>query len=377
LVPAETGVALTLQAIAAAATPAPSATPTPPPTQVPDLLPRRLLFLGRDGAGLWQVFKLGVDGHTVQQITFEPLNVDGYDVSPADGAVAYVTDNQLFLVDASGAGRRVLVDGGPVDVSNPWTTQVGSPVWSPDGRTLAYGHGGLAFVDPLSGGSTKTLQNQIDMSAGFPIVKEIYAPRAYSPDGTRLLLDIGYYEAGTYGIYSPANSALVRLQRPDGGIVCCDATWIPDGSGVYVTSPSLGMVESGLYYADAATGEVQTLLPGAAPDGTYNFTFAAQVGSDNRLYFLFNNLPTIPVEGHTLLYLVRSAPDGVTDRTQLLPDAFANLNDVLWSPDATLAIVLVAPDASEYSAGEARLVYPDGRPSVVLFSYARQLRWGP
>ena len=62
------------------------------------------------------------------------------------------------------------------------------------------------------------------------------------------------------------------------------------------------MVESGLYHADAATGDVTTLLPGSLPDGSYNFADAAQVGPDNKLYFFFNNLPQIPVEGHTPLY---------------------------------------------------------------------------
>jgi hypothetical protein len=377
LVPAETGVALTLQAMAAAATPAPSDTPAPLPTAVPDMLPHALYFINRDGGGLWQIFRLEADGRSLHQITFEPLNVDVYDVSPSDGRVAYVTNNQLYLVDAAGAGRRLLIDGGPVDDNSRWTNSVGSPVWSPDGRTLAFSHGGLSFLDPETGALSKVLQNQIDTSPGFPLVKEIYAPRAYSADGSKLLIDIGYYEGGTYGIYLPSNNALVRFQRPDGGIVCCHVNWIPDGSGVYITSPSLGMVESGLYHADAATGNVTALLPGAPPDGTYNFAYAAQVGADNKLYFFFNNLPQIPVEGHTPLYLVRSDPDGASNRAQLLPDAFNNINEIMWASDANLAILVITPDPDEYSGGEAWVVYPDGRPSTILASFARALGWGP
>lgn len=377
LIPPETGVALTLQAIAAAATPLPVSTPIPSPTAVPDPLPRDLYFLNRDAAGVWQIFWLAKDGRSLQQVTFEPSNVDAYDVSSADGGIAFITDNQLFQVDAAGAGRRLLIDGGPLDDNNRWTNGLGAPVWSPDGKTLAVGHGGLSFLDLSTGESRTVLQNQIDTSAGFPIVKEVYAPRAYSPDGSKLLIDIGYYEGGTYGIYLPPNNALVRFQRLDGGIVCCYANWIPDGSGAYITSPSLGMFESGLFHADAATGDVTPLLPGALPDNTYNFAYAAQVGADNKLYFFFNNLPQIPAAGHTPLYLVRSDPDGVTGRAQLLPDVFENLNEALWAPDASLVVILIAAHPDEYEGGEARLVYTDGRLGLTLVPFARSLHWGP
>ena len=376
LMPAETAVALTLQAIVAAATPLPSDTAAPLPTAVPNILPRKLYFRNRDGAGIMQLFSLGVDGTTVTQVTFEPLNVDAYDVAPIDGSIAFVSNNQLYLVDAAGAGRRLLIDGGPIDPANPWANSISAPAWSPDGRTLAYGHGGLNLMEPATAVVNRVLQNQIDTSAGFAIVKEIYAPAAYSADGTRLLITIGYYESGTFGIYHPSNNALVRFQREDGGIVCCRVSWLPDGSGAYIASSTIGMFESGLYHADAATGAVTPLLPGAAPDGTYNFADAAEVGPDNRLYFLFNNLSQIPNDDHTPLYIVRSAPDGSTDRTQLLPDAFENINEVLWAPDASVLILAIAAGPDAYAGGEARLIYLDGRPSMALLPVAEDLRWG-
>ena len=372
--PPATGVALTLQAMAsetAQVLPAPSQT-----LPVPPLLPWPLYFIDHDADGHAQIFRLEVNGQAVHQISFEPMDVDTYDVSPGDGRIAYTSNNELFLVNSDGSGRQLLLNGGPIDESNRWTNSVGTPAWSRDGRVLAYSYGGLNLLTFSDGETRRILDNQVDTSPGFPIVHEIYSPDSFSPDGSRLLVNIGFYEGGTYGIYTLADGNLVRLQRADGGTVCCHPAWIPDGTGIYISSPSLGMIESGLLYADAFSGQVSALLPARAADGSYNFADAAQAGSDGKLYFFFNNLLEIPASGHTPLFLVRSASDGITGRTRLLPDAFEDINEILWGPDASLAILIIAPDPNTYVGGRAELIYPDGRPPVPLVPSARDLRWG-
>jgi hypothetical protein len=375
LVPVETVVELTLQALTSTAS-LPDETPAPL-AAAPNLMPHDLYFVQRHEGGLRQVFRIDADGHALRQITFEPMDVNDYDVSAHDGSIAYTSNNRLYLVDGIGAGRRVLIDGGPIDNNNRWTDGIFRPAWSPDGQTLAYNHGGLNLLDLATGASTRALDNQFDMTPGFPIVRELYLPNSYSPDGSRLLVDIAYFEGGTYGFYLPSSKEIVRITGADGSANCCYTDWAPDGSGVYITNPSVGLVDSGLYYADAATGVVTPLLPGAAADGTYNFARSVQVGSDDKLYFFFNNLPGIPVEGHTPLFLVRSSTDGLTGREKLMPDAVQNLNEVLWASDAGMAVVVIAPDPDTYTGGEAHVIYPDGRPGIVLASSARDLRWGP
>jgi Tol biopolymer transport system component len=386
-IPVATIVAQTMQAIpaivspsaspATTAIPTQSASPASTPTTVSDILPHALYFLNNDKNGLLQIFRLERDGKTIHQITFEPANVNSYDISPKDGSIVYVSNNQMFLVDVNGAGRRMLVDGGPVNDNNRFTNSVGSPVWSPDGKTIAFSHGGLNFYSVDSGAIQNVLANQIDNSAGFPIVRELYSPAAYSPDGSKLLINIGFYEGGTLGIYYPSHNALVRFNRADGGNVCCSAAWVPDGSGLYSASSVIGMIDSGLWYINAANGNATTLLPGSAPDGTYNFAQAPQIGPDGKLYFFFNNLPQIPTSGHTPMYLVRSGTDGVTGRTQLKPDLFQNINEVLWAPDVSFAVVAFAPVQDVYQGGEAEIVYPDARPNVVLTDFAMQMKWEP
>jgi hypothetical protein len=352
-----------------------SASATPPSPASP--LPYSLYFLNNDSGGLLQVFRIERDAHTVRQITFEPANVDSYDVSPTDGSVVYASNNQILLVDANGAGRRLLLDGGPVDDNNRFTNSVGMPVWSPDGQTIAFSHGGLNFYSVGSGAVNQVLQNQIDTSSGLPVVRELYSPVKYAPDGGKLLISIGFYEGGTYGIYFPSNNTLIRFTRPDGANVCCQLDWVPDGSGLYASNSTIGMFDSGLWYVNAADGSVSTLIVGSAPDGTYNFAAAPQVGPDGKLYFFFNNLPAIPASGHTPMVMVRSGSDGVTGREQLKPDVFDNTNEILWAPDASFAVVTFAPVPDVYQGGRAEIVYPDSKPSILLAMFAEQLRWGP
>lgn len=380
---AATVVAQTLAALSpvAAGSSTPPATPlaTQPPSPSPtgDLLPHSVYFLNNDKAGLLQIYRIAKDGKTVQQITFEPAKVDIFDVSPVDGSVAYVSNNQMLLVDANGAGRKLLVDGGAVDDNTRFTNGVGTPVWSPDGKTIAFSHDGLNFYALDTGAINKVLENQIDTSSGFPMVRELYAPSKYSPDGSQLLINISFFEAGTFGIYKPADNTVLRFSRPDGGNVCCDVRWVPDGTGLYAASPAIGFFDSGLAFVDAGTGVANLLLPGSAPDGTYNFALGPQVGRDGKLYFFFANLPQIPTSSHAPMKLVRSDTDGATGRAELSSETFATLNEVLWAPDASLAVIAEGPTDDVNAGGIASIVYPDGRPDVPLTDFALEMHWGP
>src|SRR5512141_2461841 len=186
---AATSVVKTLAALSSATlplpSPLPSSTATPAPSPSPAyLLPHSVYYLSKDNGSLLQVFRMAKDGKNIQQITFEPAPIDSFDVSPVDGSVAYGSNNQLLWVDANGAGRRLLVDGGgPVNDDTRFTNSVGMPVWSPDGKTIAVSHGGLNFYAFDTGAVSKALENKIDTTSGFQMVNELYAPNAYSPDG--------------------------------------------------------------------------------------------------------------------------------------------------------------------------------------------------
>ena len=135
-----TVVAATLQALTPASSGGETSAPTPAPV---GLLPHPLYYINNDNAGIAQVFRLATDGKTVTQLTSEASAVRYYDVSLLDGSLVYVANNQLLLINADGSNRRMLVDGGTFDLNNEFSTSIKSPIFSPNGQTIAYGYKGL------------------------------------------------------------------------------------------------------------------------------------------------------------------------------------------------------------------------------------------
>lgn len=376
-----TVVAMTLTALAPREA-NPTITATPPASDgSTDLLPHRFYYLGNDSAGLTQVFLIERDGVTQRRITFESVAVTDYDVSPVDGSVAYIADNQLFYINADGSERRVLVNGGPLDPNNPFISTISSPVFSPDGQTIAYGYKGLQIYSFASQESRLVLANQIDdVGGGLFVPRELYSPERYSPDGTKLLVTLGYYEGASSAIYSgAATDPLVRLEGGEGALICCDDTeWSSDSASIYAANPNMGMFSSGLWRVDAATGAVTTLIQGDAGGGNYNVADEAYLAPDGQLYFFLATLPSpTGIIMRSPLQLVRSAPDGVTGRTVLSSADFQLLNEALWAPDASFVIAAFAPAQEMFQGGQAEIVYLDGRPNVVLTPFALQMKWGP
>jgi dipeptidyl aminopeptidase/acylaminoacyl peptidase len=343
-------------------------------------LPQTLYYLAPDPAGLTQVFRLETDGTTQRQVTSESESVSDYDVSPVDGSVAYMVDNQLLYINADESERRLLVDGGTVDPNNPFISTVSSPVFSLDGQTLAYGYKGLQIYSFSVDESELVIENQVDdVGGGLFVPRELYTPERYSPDGTKLLITLGYYEGASSAIYYPATNALVRLEGGEGALICCDdVEWSSDSASLYSASASAGMFSPGLWKVDAATGEVTNLIPGDAGGGNYNAAKEAYLAPDGQLYFFFGTVASPDgVFNRAPLQLVRSAPDGVTGRTVLSTEDFQLLNEALWAPDASFVAVAMAPAPEVFQGGQAKIVYPDGRPGVPLVPFAQQMKWGP
>lgn len=367
----ETIVAATFEALTQAAPPSPA-----PST----LLPAPLYFLANDNIGRAQAFRLDRDGATVTQLTFEPVEVKEFEVSPSDGRIVYISNNQLLTVNADGSNRAMIFDGGAVDQNNPFLDEVRGLAWSPDGLTIAFGHKGLNLYSIIDGTSNRVLDDIIrDMEGGFAFPEELYVPELYSADGSKLILTLAYYEGSSTAIYSPASGGLTRLSGGEGAIICCgDYHLTPDGSALYAAYPFMGMFSAGLWRVDTASGNVTTLLGGDFDTNPADIADNPFLAPDGQLYFFHASVPnTDGFIDRAPLQLVRSAADGVTGRTVLRPETFERMNEALWAPDASFVIVANAQDNQTYQGGAAQLYYTDGRPMIPLVPFAFSMQWGP
>jgi len=216
----------------ASPTPLPSPTPaeTLEPTPAPEessspRLPMAVYFLARDTAQVEQVWRMDPDGTTLDQITSQAEGISAFDVTSSGRRLAYITGNQLVLQELNSGTTRVLVNGEPDDGSDGWnySHRIEAPRWSLDGRTLAFGSNGLNLVDLETGEIRPVLANRVVDREGFPFPEALFRPDRWSPDGTAILVDVGFYEGAGKAIYNRTEDRTIQFLRPDQTTMCCSS----------------------------------------------------------------------------------------------------------------------------------------------------------
>lgn len=362
-------------------TPVPAVTPKPTKTattvsdSIPSL-PRALYFL--EGSQVdSQVWRLGTDGTSKVQITHAKNGVDVFAVSPIDGRIAFVNDNQLFLMNNDGENLSLIADGHAMDENvedYAFRSRVSSPVFSPDNRILAYGFNGLHLYDLATDEDSHILTNLGNL-LGEPFVfsKEAYSPGPWSPDGSLLLITMSYYEGSTLAVMDLDAEQPFRRLWSDGP-VCCVFEWSADGNSVLVANPYYTGDIPGLWSFDAETGEESVVVPGLEEDGSINHVGWPMKLDSGDLFFFHANLERFSPDVGIPLTMVRSDADG-SHQKQVRPETFRVI-DVLWIEDGSAALILQPSDNGNVQAILART---DGGPLEILFEgpRVRSLMWGP
>jgi Tol biopolymer transport system component len=207
----------------------------PPPTGIRG----QIVFVG-EGEHLTAVSPDGSGLHPLVDPALRLAFVESPSVSPDGQYVAFVLDNRVYKMTASGGSITQLTD----------QTFGLDPAWSPDGEKIA-------FVAPSPGGVSSTPIWLMDPDGkGLGIVVQDLSPSrhpSWSPDGTR----IAFEQGGGIHLVTVGESGSTAL-RPD--FHAKDPAWSPDGNSIAVSH------EGDLYLIDVRTTKESRITSGADSD---------------------------------------------------------------------------------------------------------------
>ena len=113
----------------------------------------QVLFTGEEGS-TYEIYRMNIDGSNLMPITMAPTVASGASWAPDGKAIIYAgtvgkaPDFQIVIANPDGTGARPL--------TNSIGSSSSSPVFSPDGSTIAFGVVGKVVTQPAPGGGTIT-----------------------------------------------------------------------------------------------------------------------------------------------------------------------------------------------------------------------------
>ena len=353
-----------------------ASTPTASPSAAPVTLSAPLTFL-RDG----QIWRLPVGGSTAIQITREAEVVESFDVSPADGALVYVTGNKLIWADAQGGSRRELLAGPglpPVRdtlaaLNDPAhiTGALRTPIWSPDGARVAYVQNGLTILTVATGAVERLWRNPpLPATSEVQLVESVLS---WSPDGQHLLATTYPYPLGS--LYSrqvalKAASSAYLLPLAEGAEIT--AAWSADSAMLYLANPTFGGTEA-LSRCTVSEGRC-TFIGEAVPARSAAHYRYPHVAPSGDLY-VWLGTTSDPAKLPERYQLSRLRPDGY-GRTALRADSYP-IAGALWAKDGSGVLIATEGASDKVPAGTLIWLPIDGSAAWQLpVSGASCLRWG-
>jgi dipeptidyl aminopeptidase/acylaminoacyl peptidase len=367
--------------------------PVAPPTI--NILPAPVYFINAEDSQIWQV---EVDGVSVTQITSEDTPVTDFDVSPKDGALVYISGNQLiYYTRALGGRRKVLIPDNEAFDENDYisavTFGVSDPRWSPDGAQIVFGNGGInLYLDP-AGPREAGIPEVWDVLGNDPLPVPLpeegtvyegaqiwYRPLSWLPDGKHVLINGAYYFAlGRFkAILTTEDGSLVEVEEPQ-GLPCCFLAWGKDSQRLYYAGNQPGMFQTGLWQLDSSTGESTVLVPGEW-GGEYHFFAYPFEASNDQVYGFYTREPAssgvMPFPPRPLV-MVSVASDGSAELTQLRQD-YLVVGEADWLPDGSGAVItdVAGREGGWPFDGPLRYLPSDGSPAVTLPAQGQRPQWG-
>ena len=274
----------------------------------------RIYFTSNFAGSGYDVYSMKPDGSDRRRLTLTADNERFVNVSP-DGKKLIVASTrpdsaagELITMNVDGTNRRVLVTAAGFSFS--------SPVFSPDGRTIAYTSRVLntstlsVWTVSANGGKATRLTPSTE-SAGWP---------SWSPDGTRIV-----YTSAPPGL---AGADDLYIMNADGSTPqllrdcvhgCGTPAWSPDGTRIIYLGATAGVFE--IQYCDLLQAVPQCGNP-IATEG-HPFTVALSPDGSQLVYASFTQ------ENAAEVQRIRAANVNGSGQTVLTADLSLVL-DVAW-----------------------------------------------
>ncbi len=323
-----------------------------------NVLPAPLFFL-RGEKNAQQIWRLDTDGYTLTQLTQESAGVSNFEINPVDNRLAYISNYQLVLLDPVNANRQVLVAG---DENN----SPSRPEFSNDGVFLAYGLGGIRVYNLTNGEDRLVLaSNDVQNPSG----RRIYSPRAWSPDGTKLAVTIGYWEWGGDGIISISDGSLLsEFEYSD------SSAWSIDSQTYFsanATEPGMMSSTPGLFSISSSSNASQETLIAES------YVWWPHQAVDGRLLF-FQGMPDPINFSQYNISLMGPATNGDGQwqvlRSDILHLPAGGFPEADWSPDGNYLVARLFHLPSKTS--EVIMIGLQETPNLYLMQDGTNLRFG-
>ena len=298
------------------------------------------------------------------------------------GKLAYGLNGDIYLANWDGSDPVRIADGRPENFSG--RRSYWGPVWSPDGRYLAYlssSHRGTRHVIVASSIHTTVYISDPEgrLVASFP--KYYVGAFSWSPDSTRLAtwLSQGPYRIGIFGL-DGVRQTLLTLPRgfrgPDG-----DPVWSPDGASLL--APTWGVMvpvdgrrpwqlpagdsrsRGWVWYSPDGT-RVATTRDWAVAEGAPLFVGAADGSQARKLVSVrVENAVWSPAGDRIAFDHVTRSWRSSSKHTYMQPLTELRVVDVASGTVTTLTDAGAQDRAIRFSAGGERILFARLRPSGV------------
>jgi hypothetical protein len=219
----------------------------PPPVVAGLVMHTDLYFFAYDDKGKAQVWQLPRTGEPPQPLTAESADVIAYALSPDQSEIAYVVADRLIVTDLNGADRRLVAT---LQLKRLWVRVA----WNPDGTQLAFHDGRGVWTVPADGSRPQRalIANQQSENQADAVNDQLYFDPRWSPDGTRLLVGIAYWESAGLGVVDVTTGNLTPLTN----LASNQSRWTNDGR-VIVWAWHWGFEAPGLFLIDPAAPDAE------------------------------------------------------------------------------------------------------------------------